>query len=190
MFAHVDPRDASVHTPYSAADCALIAAARAAGEPSARLADVRLPSGKTLRFEVRIGEHAVSKQIPQPPRSGLIQVNLDSGDTRVVVAQLVEKVDAGDEAAVRELLDAGADPNEAAQGVPSLVSAAQAGQPVLVRMLVRAGAELGARTARSALHVATLKRRTAAIDALQTGAKGWAEKRLEGCARARLPSPP
>ena len=51
---------------------------------------MRLPSGKTLRFEVRIGEHAVSKQIPQPPRSGLIQVNLDSGDTRVVVAQLVE----------------------------------------------------------------------------------------------------
>ena len=28
-------------------------------------------------------------QIPQPPRSGLIQVNLDSGDTRVVACPRV-----------------------------------------------------------------------------------------------------
>ena len=147
MFAHVDPRDASVHTPYSAADCALIAAARAAGEPSARLADVRLPSGKTLRFEVRIGEHAVSKQIPQPPRSGLIQVNLDSGDTRVVVAQLVEKVDAGDEAAVRELLDAGAPADEPSPvcGSRPLHLGAAAGHAAVVRLLVEAGADVEAR---------------------------------------------
>ena len=37
-----------------------------------------------LRFEVRFGEHAVSARWPEPPPSGIIQVNLDNDNTRIV----------------------------------------------------------------------------------------------------------
>lgn len=52
-----------------------------------RIADVRLQNGKVLRFEVRFGANATSKRFASPPPSGMIQVNLDDGNTRVVVEQ-------------------------------------------------------------------------------------------------------
>jgi hypothetical protein len=54
---------------------------------SVRIADVRLQNGKVLRFEVRFGANATSKRFASPPPSGMIQVNLDDGNTRVVVEQ-------------------------------------------------------------------------------------------------------
>jgi hypothetical protein len=50
-----------------------------------RINDVVLPDGTTLEFEVRFGENAVSKRLATPPPSGIIQVNLGSENTRVVV---------------------------------------------------------------------------------------------------------
>ena len=35
-------------------------------------------------FEVRFGDNAVSERVPTPPSTRMIQVNLDSGATRVV----------------------------------------------------------------------------------------------------------
>jgi hypothetical protein len=84
-FFHIAP-DGS-HEPYSPSDSALIAAARASGQPAVRIADVILPNGKALQFEVRFGGNAWSARIPQGCATGMLQVNLDptSVASRVVV---------------------------------------------------------------------------------------------------------
>ena len=61
------------------------------GQTSVRIADVTLQNGTVLEFEVRIGSHAVSERMPAPPPSRLIQVNLASGATRVVVESMPEQ---------------------------------------------------------------------------------------------------
>jgi hypothetical protein len=54
------------------------------GHFSVRIADVRLPNGTVVQFEVRFGQNAVSRKMPAPPDSGMIQVNLANENTRVV----------------------------------------------------------------------------------------------------------
>jgi hypothetical protein len=54
------------------------------GHKAVRLSNVRLDNGKVLQFEVRFGENAVSRRMPAPPDSGMIQVNLADENTRVV----------------------------------------------------------------------------------------------------------
>ena len=61
------------------------------GLPNVRLPDVTLADGTRLAFEVRFGSAAVSKHMPTPPDSRIIQVNLNSGMTRVVVESLPER---------------------------------------------------------------------------------------------------
>lgn len=60
------------------------------GQPSVRVADVTLQDGTVLEFEVRFGSHAISRRMPEPPPSRLIQVNLASENTRVVVESMPE----------------------------------------------------------------------------------------------------
>ena len=46
---------------------------------------MRIPSsGMVLQFEVRFGQNAVSRKMPAPPPSGMVQVNLANDNTRVV----------------------------------------------------------------------------------------------------------
>jgi hypothetical protein len=54
------------------------------------VADVTLPNGAVMEFEVRFGAHAVSERMPKPPPSRIVQVNLGSGNTRVVVESMPE----------------------------------------------------------------------------------------------------
>ena len=55
------------------------------GHGAARISDVRIPSsGMVLQFEVRFGQNAVSRKMPAPPPSGMVQVNLANDNTRVV----------------------------------------------------------------------------------------------------------
>ena len=86
-FAHLDPQGA-VH-PYTDADNALIADARARGLDAVRINDVVLKDGTTLRFEVRFGHNAGSTRTssawPTGSPTGLAQVNLDNQNTRRVV---------------------------------------------------------------------------------------------------------
>ena len=49
-----------------------------------RIADVTLPNGRVLQFEIRFGVNAVSKRMPRPSRTGICQVNLGSQNTRIV----------------------------------------------------------------------------------------------------------
>ena len=49
-----------------------------------RIADVTLPNGRVLEFEVRFGDNAVSERMPQPSRTGICQVNLGNQNTRIV----------------------------------------------------------------------------------------------------------
>ena len=83
-FGHVDPKT-NTATMFSYADCENIAAAQRDGRPSVRISDVRLPSGRVLRFEVRFGVNAVSSRSPAPSHTGMLQVNLDDGNSRTVV---------------------------------------------------------------------------------------------------------
>ena len=64
--------------PYDAADSAKIHAAKAAGALSLRLDK---PYGE---FEIRFGANATSGKMPSPPESQMIQVNLQTENTRVV----------------------------------------------------------------------------------------------------------
>ena len=82
IFVQVDPKGA--HTKYSAEDNAKIDDAIERRLPSVRVSDVTLPDGKVLSFEVRIGKHARSKKFPRAPQTGLLQVNLANGNSRVV----------------------------------------------------------------------------------------------------------
>ena len=82
QFIHVGP-DLS-RTPYSAEDNAKIVQAVLDGSPAVWLEDVRLPNGQRLRFEVRFGAAAISPRMPRPPPTGIIQVNLNTGNTRIV----------------------------------------------------------------------------------------------------------
>jgi hypothetical protein len=81
-FVHVAPD--GQHVAFSPADCVLIASARRRGLPAVRIADVHLPGGTTLQFEVRLGANATSAKMPVVPASGMCQVNLATDNTRVV----------------------------------------------------------------------------------------------------------
>ena len=85
-FFHIAPD--GVREPYSAADNAKIASALFRKRPSVRVSDVALPCGKVLQFEVRLGPNAISPRMPAPPPSQMIQVNLATNNTRVVVQSL------------------------------------------------------------------------------------------------------
>ena len=50
---------------------------------------MRLPNGQVLQFEVRFGAAAKSQRMPQGSPSGICQVNLANGSTRVVEAPTV-----------------------------------------------------------------------------------------------------
>jgi hypothetical protein len=76
---------------YGHEDCKAISKARMRGHTAVRIADVTLQDGTVLEFEVRIGSHAVSERMPAPPPSRIIQVNLASGATRVVVESMPEQ---------------------------------------------------------------------------------------------------
>ena len=45
---------------------------------------VTLANGKVLRFEIRFGNAAISGRMLQPPPTGIVQVNLDDQNTRIV----------------------------------------------------------------------------------------------------------
>ena len=49
-----------------------------------RIADVTLPNGRVLEFEIRFGANAVSERMPRPSRTGICQVNLGNQNTRIV----------------------------------------------------------------------------------------------------------
>ena len=51
---------------------------------SVEIPAINLPNGKVLRFEVRFGNAAISEKMPTPPTTGIVQVNLDDQNTRVV----------------------------------------------------------------------------------------------------------
>eukprot|EP00928_Gymnodinium_smaydae_P049335 TRINITY_DN33100_c0_g1_i1.p1 TRINITY_DN33100_c0_g1~~TRINITY_DN33100_c0_g1_i1.p1 ORF type:complete len:1131 (+),score=167.08 TRINITY_DN33100_c0_g1_i1:131-3394(+) len=74
--------DGQVHL-YSAEDNERIVEAMLSGAPSVQLAPVVL-HGKIARFEVRFGADAVSARMACPPSTGIIQVNLETQQTRVV----------------------------------------------------------------------------------------------------------
>ena len=85
-FFHIAP-DGS-HEPYSAADSALIAKARASGQAVVKISDVHLDSGEVLHFEVRLGGNAWSSRMPQGCPTGMLQVDVTAthqDDSRVVV---------------------------------------------------------------------------------------------------------
>ena len=81
-FAHVAPD--GTRTPYSDVDNAAIVAAKACGEAKVRVADVALPTGQMLRFEVNFGSSARGSP------SGMVQINMDNGNRRNV-----EKIPSG-----------------------------------------------------------------------------------------------
>jgi hypothetical protein len=77
---------------YSAGDSARIVQARARGDDTLRLADAAAPDGATLRFELRFGAAATSAKLAAPPPSGAVQVNLGTGNTRVVDKEVTQPV--------------------------------------------------------------------------------------------------
>mmetsp|Transcript_23850 Transcript_23850/g.31052 ORF Transcript_23850/g.31052 Transcript_23850/m.31052 type:complete len:913 (+) Transcript_23850:67-2805(+) len=68
---------------YDEMSNARIAEAEELGAPSVRL-NILTRLGKHEMFEIRFGENAFSEQIRQPPSTQIIQVNLETGNTRVV----------------------------------------------------------------------------------------------------------
>lgn len=82
-FCHVNP-DGST-TPYESRQNEIIAEARSLNKPSVRLEDVHLADGTCMKFEVRFGAQAVSRKLRTSPSSGMIQVNLENENTRVVL---------------------------------------------------------------------------------------------------------
>ena len=73
--------------PYSSTDNRIIAAAKAQGAPSCRVSDVALPNGRVMRFEVRFGAGILSRKMHGPSPTGMVQVNIDDENTRVVHEQ-------------------------------------------------------------------------------------------------------
>ena len=73
--------------PYSSTDNRIIAAAKAQGAPSCRVSDVALPTGRVMRFEVRFGAGILSRKMHGPSPTGMVQVNIDDENTRVVHEQ-------------------------------------------------------------------------------------------------------
>ena len=51
---------------------------------SVSIPDITLDDGRVLRFEVRFGNAAVSEKMHKPPHTGIVQVNLDDQNTRIV----------------------------------------------------------------------------------------------------------
>ena len=76
-YSHLEPRTSS-WMPFSTHISRLIADAQAASSDGGQL---RLPD---LPFEVRWGSRATSWRMPQAPPTGMIQVNVHNGNTRVV----------------------------------------------------------------------------------------------------------
>ena len=81
-YFHIAPN--GQREPFSPDDNAAIFAAQQQGLPAVRIADVTLPNGRVLEFEVRFGDNAVSERMPQPSRTGICQVNLGNQNTRIV----------------------------------------------------------------------------------------------------------
>ena len=81
-YFHIAPN--GQREPFSADDNAAIFAAQQQGAPAVRIADVTLPNGRVLEFEIRFGDNAVSERMPQPSRTGICQVNLGNQNTRIV----------------------------------------------------------------------------------------------------------
>ena len=81
-YFHIAPN--GQREPFSPDDNAAIFAAQQQGAPAVRIADVTLPNGRVLEFEVRFGDNAVSERMPQPSRTGICQVNLGNQNTRIV----------------------------------------------------------------------------------------------------------
>ena len=82
-YCHEDPATGRREY-YSARECEEIAKARREGRASCPVDDVRLKDGRVLRFEVRFGYGNLSRKQNTPSPSGMVQVNLDSENTRVV----------------------------------------------------------------------------------------------------------
>jgi hypothetical protein len=82
-YCHEDPTNGRREY-YSAEDCAAIAVARQSGFPVCPVSDVRLPNGRVLRFEVRFGSGLLSSKMSMPSPTGIVQVNIDNQNTRVV----------------------------------------------------------------------------------------------------------
>ena len=81
-YFHIAP--SGQREPFSTDDNAAIFAAQQRGAPAVRIADVTLPNGRVLQFEIRFGVNAVSERMPQPSRTGICQVNLGNQNTRIV----------------------------------------------------------------------------------------------------------
>ena len=81
LFGHYDGRGG--FETHSREQSWLLEDAFARGVNSVRLACPANPIG-FREFEVRFGDNAVSERVPTPPSTRMIQVNLDSGATRVV----------------------------------------------------------------------------------------------------------
>ena len=73
--------------PYSSTDNRIIAAAKAQGASKCRVSDVALPNGRVMRFEVRFGAGILSRKMHGPSPTGMVQVNIDDENTRVVHEQ-------------------------------------------------------------------------------------------------------
>ena len=82
QWVHVAPDGKRID--FTPQDNALIAEAELSGAPRVRINDVNLPSGATLQFEVRFGAEARSQKLPGGSKTGICQVNLANGNTRVV----------------------------------------------------------------------------------------------------------
>jgi hypothetical protein len=103
-YFHVAP-DGS-RKPYSPDDCRAIAVARSQGRSAVRVGDVILPNGRgVLQFEVRFGANALSQRWTEESwmKQGaclvehrMIQVNLGSENTRLVVVAAATAAAAGD----------------------------------------------------------------------------------------------
>lgn len=82
-YCHEDPMTGKRHY-YSASTCEMIATAKQMGQPYCGVEDVRLPDGRVLRFEIRFGFGLMSCKQNRPSPTGMVQVNVDSENTRVV----------------------------------------------------------------------------------------------------------
>jgi len=77
---------------FDVATCEVLEGAYQRAAPS-----VRIPPINGMEFEVRFGANATSERMPEAPATGMIQVNVRSGNTRVVrrdAPDLSAKIDA------------------------------------------------------------------------------------------------
>lgn len=70
--------------PFSDAENALLERAHADGAPRCRLPTMGANPAGHRDFEVRFGANATSARMPAAPDTGMIQVNVENGNTRIV----------------------------------------------------------------------------------------------------------